>query len=112
MENPTELHLQATKKVLRYLKGQLGWVIFIGREEMINLLLTLTVIMLEIWMKEKVLLIMCSYYGWQSGTDRAGRSAVKNAGWVDVFNPLTHISPPRITHGSHGPAAGRGGLAR
>jgi len=44
---------------------------------------------------------------------RAGlRPAVKNAGWVDVFNPLTRISPPRITRSPRGPTAGRGGLAR
>ena len=61
MENPTKLHLQATKKVLRYLKGTTEFRIFYRKEEMMILLHTQTVITLEIWMRERVLQAMCSY---------------------------------------------------
>jgi len=45
--------------------------------------------------------------GWQSRAGRAGWPAIKNAGGVDVFNPLIRISLPRITCGPRGPTGGR-----
>ena len=60
MENPTELHLQVAKRVLHYLKGTTGLEFSIGKEEMMILLHTQTVITFEIWMRERVLQAMCS----------------------------------------------------
>jgi len=36
---------------------------------------------------------------------------LKNVGRAHIFNSLTRISPPRITRGPRGAAAGRGKLA-
>ena len=55
MENPTEFHLQGAKRMLRYLKGTTEFGIFYKREEMMNSLRTLIVIMLEIWRIERIL---------------------------------------------------------
>ena len=55
MENPTEFHLQGAKRMLRYLKEATEFGIFYKREEMMNLLRTLIVIMLEIWRIERIL---------------------------------------------------------
>ena len=55
MENPTEFHLQGAKRMLRYLKEATEFGIFYKREEMMNSLRTLIVIMLEIWRIERIL---------------------------------------------------------
>ena len=55
MENPTDFHLQGAKRMLRYLKGTIEFGIFYKREEMMNSLCTLIVIMLEIWRIERIL---------------------------------------------------------
>ena len=47
--------------MLRYLKGTTEFGIFYKREEMMNSLRTLIVIMLEIWRIERVLQAMCFY---------------------------------------------------